>query len=63
MAKLPASSADSEHWLEHIRRLIKLGISWFILDFGHVISAEPVPRFAEEVMSPSAISWVGAFRQ
>jgi hypothetical protein len=49
---LPASSVDSARWLDELRPLIQLGVTHFMLDFGNVTSAEPIYRFAEEVLAP-----------
>jgi alkanesulfonate monooxygenase SsuD/methylene tetrahydromethanopterin reductase-like flavin-dependent oxidoreductase (luciferase family) len=51
-APLPNDHAESEAWLAILRDWVKLGISHFVLDFGHVTSTEPVLRFAEEVIKP-----------
>lgn len=51
-APLPNTSSESEAWLETLASWAKLGISHFVLDFGHVTSTEPVLRFAEEVIKP-----------
>jgi alkanesulfonate monooxygenase SsuD/methylene tetrahydromethanopterin reductase-like flavin-dependent oxidoreductase (luciferase family) len=50
--QLPNTSGDSERWLEELRPLVKLGVTHFMLDLGHVTSSEPVMRFAEEVITP-----------
>jgi len=42
----------TEVWLETLASWAKLGVSHFVLDFGHVTSTEPVQRFAEEVIKP-----------
>jgi alkanesulfonate monooxygenase SsuD/methylene tetrahydromethanopterin reductase-like flavin-dependent oxidoreductase (luciferase family) len=49
---LPTSSADSARWLDELRPLVELGVTHFMLDFGHVTSSEPMARFAEEVIAP-----------
>ncbi|UCC87721.1 MAG: TIGR03560 family F420-dependent LLM class oxidoreductase [Anaerolineales bacterium] len=49
---LPATSRDSARWLDELRPLAELGVTHFMLDFGHVTSREPVLRFVEEVMAP-----------
>jgi alkanesulfonate monooxygenase SsuD/methylene tetrahydromethanopterin reductase-like flavin-dependent oxidoreductase (luciferase family) len=51
-APLPTTGAESAAWLEEIQRWAGQGVSHMILDFGHVISTEPVLRFVEEVMTP-----------
>jgi alkanesulfonate monooxygenase SsuD/methylene tetrahydromethanopterin reductase-like flavin-dependent oxidoreductase (luciferase family) len=50
--QLPESDTDSEEWLQRLEGLRELGIGYFVLDFGHPLSAEPALRFAEEVMAP-----------
>jgi alkanesulfonate monooxygenase SsuD/methylene tetrahydromethanopterin reductase-like flavin-dependent oxidoreductase (luciferase family) len=49
---LPDSDAASERWLERLTRLSELGISHFVMDFGHPPHAEPALRFAEQVIAP-----------
>ena len=49
---LPTSSQDSARWLDELRPLVELGVTYFMLDFGHVTSTEPIARFAEEVIAP-----------
>jgi alkanesulfonate monooxygenase SsuD/methylene tetrahydromethanopterin reductase-like flavin-dependent oxidoreductase (luciferase family) len=49
---LPESDHDSEHWVEKLAALRDLGVSYFVLDFGHPLSAEPALRFAEQVIAP-----------
>jgi alkanesulfonate monooxygenase SsuD/methylene tetrahydromethanopterin reductase-like flavin-dependent oxidoreductase (luciferase family) len=49
---LPDSDAASEHWVERLRHLGELGVSYFIMDFGHPLSVEPALRFAEQVIGP-----------
>jgi hypothetical protein len=51
-SRLPQSTADSARWLEELRPLIELGLSYFMLDCGHVTATEPIVRFAEEVIGP-----------
>ncbi len=51
-APLPNTSAESAVWLETLRGWAEMGVSHFVLDFGHVTSTEPVLRFAEEVIKP-----------
>jgi hypothetical protein len=51
-AKLPISTEDSIAWLDRLRPLVDLGVKHFMIDFGNVTSAEPVERFAEEVIAP-----------
>jgi alkanesulfonate monooxygenase SsuD/methylene tetrahydromethanopterin reductase-like flavin-dependent oxidoreductase (luciferase family) len=49
---LPTSSVESRGWLDELRPLVELGVTHFMLDFGHVTSTEPIARFAEEVIAP-----------
>ena len=49
---LPTSDAESEQWLERLHRLVELGVSYFVMDFGHPLSPEPALRFAEQVITP-----------
>ena len=49
---LPESDADSEAWVERLAHLVELGVSHFVMDFGHPLDAEPIHRFAEQVMAP-----------
>ena len=49
---LPETDQDSEQWLERLGALTDLGISYFVLDFGHPLDPEPASRFAEQVMAP-----------
>jgi len=49
---LPEKTSDSEEWLERLTHLSTLGVSHFVLDFGHPLNVEPALRFAEEVITP-----------
>lgn len=49
---LPESDGDSEQWLDRLSGLCQLGISYFVLDFGHPLDPEPALRFAEQVIGP-----------
>ena len=51
-APLPRTGEESAQWVEELRRWADEGVSYFLLDFGHVTSTELVRRFAEEVMAP-----------
>lgn len=51
-APLPTTSDESRAWVEEIQRWASHGVSYILLDFGHVTSTEPVMRFVEEVMTP-----------
>jgi alkanesulfonate monooxygenase SsuD/methylene tetrahydromethanopterin reductase-like flavin-dependent oxidoreductase (luciferase family) len=50
--ELPESDEASEAWLERLSHLAGLGITDFVLDFGHPLHAEPALRFAEQVIAP-----------
>ena len=49
---LPTTDEEVAEWLETLRRWAGLGISHFVLDFGHVTSTDLVERFAAEVIQP-----------
>ena len=49
---LPESDADSEAWVERLGHLVDLGVSHFVMDFGHPLVVEPALRFAEQVIPP-----------
>ena len=49
---LPETDADAERWRERLEHLVDQGVSSFVMDFGHPLSAEPALRFAEQVMTP-----------
>ena len=49
---LPDSDEASEQWLERLTHLRDLGVSYFVLDFGHPLAAEPAVRFGEQVIAP-----------
>jgi alkanesulfonate monooxygenase SsuD/methylene tetrahydromethanopterin reductase-like flavin-dependent oxidoreductase (luciferase family) len=49
---LPETDADSEQLLDVLRHRRDLGITHFVMDFGHPQSTEPVLRFVEQVMTP-----------
>ncbi len=49
---LPETDGDAERWRERISHLRTLGISYFVLDFGHPLDVEPALRFAERVIEP-----------
>jgi alkanesulfonate monooxygenase SsuD/methylene tetrahydromethanopterin reductase-like flavin-dependent oxidoreductase (luciferase family) len=49
---LPDSDAASDAWLERLTHLGELGVTHFVLDFGHPLTPEPALRFAEQVMTP-----------
>jgi alkanesulfonate monooxygenase SsuD/methylene tetrahydromethanopterin reductase-like flavin-dependent oxidoreductase (luciferase family) len=49
---LPDSDAASEAWLDRLGHLSELGVSYFVMDFGHPLHVEPALRFAEQVITP-----------
>jgi len=49
---LPTTDEESEQLLEVLRHRRSLGITHFVMDFGHPQSTEPVLRFVEQVMAP-----------
>ncbi|MEI6495154.1 MAG: LLM class flavin-dependent oxidoreductase [Actinomycetota bacterium] len=49
---LPATDVDSAVLREKLEHLTTLGISHFVMDFGHPQSVEPVLRFVEQVLQP-----------
>lgn len=49
---LPDTDGEAARWLERLGRLQELGVTYFVLDFGHPLSTEPALRFAEEVIAP-----------
>jgi alkanesulfonate monooxygenase SsuD/methylene tetrahydromethanopterin reductase-like flavin-dependent oxidoreductase (luciferase family) len=49
---LPESDTASAEWLERLGHLRALGITSFVMDFGHPLHPEPALRFAEQVMEP-----------
>jgi alkanesulfonate monooxygenase SsuD/methylene tetrahydromethanopterin reductase-like flavin-dependent oxidoreductase (luciferase family) len=49
---LPDSDAASTQWRERLEHLRELGITSFVMDFGHPLHVEPALRFAEQVMTP-----------
>jgi alkanesulfonate monooxygenase SsuD/methylene tetrahydromethanopterin reductase-like flavin-dependent oxidoreductase (luciferase family) len=49
---LPDSDAESEAWLERLTHLVELGVTYFVMDFGHPLHADPALRFAEQVITP-----------
>src|SRR5262245_51040132 len=49
---LPDSDATSRQWLERLSHLRDLGVTYFVMDFGHPLHPEPALRFAEQVMGP-----------
>jgi alkanesulfonate monooxygenase SsuD/methylene tetrahydromethanopterin reductase-like flavin-dependent oxidoreductase (luciferase family) len=49
---LPTSDAESEQWIERLSAQRDLGVSVFVMDFGHPLDVEPALRFAEQVIAP-----------
>jgi len=49
---LPDSDDASEQWLARLMHLRDLGITYYVLDFGHPLHPEPGLRFAEQVIAP-----------
>ena len=47
---LPNNDSDSQQFVDDLTRLREIGVSHFVLDFGHPQSTEPVHRFVEQVM-------------
>lgn len=47
---LPSNDTESQQFVEDITRLHEIGVSHFVMDFGHPKSTEPVFRFVEQVM-------------
>ena len=47
---LPNSDHESQKFVEDLIRLYEIGVSHFVLDFGHPQTTEPVLRFVEQVM-------------
>lgn len=50
--KLPRTAEESAQWVERLRPYADLGVQRFMLDFGTVVTPEPIQRFVEEVMAP-----------
>ncbi len=49
---LPESDAASAQWVERLTHLHELGVTYFVMDFGHPLDAEPGLRFIEQVIGP-----------
>lgn len=49
--ELPESDEESEEWLARLSDIANLGVTYFVLDFGHPPRVEPALRFAEQVMA------------
>jgi alkanesulfonate monooxygenase SsuD/methylene tetrahydromethanopterin reductase-like flavin-dependent oxidoreductase (luciferase family) len=50
--ELPDSDEASARWVERLAHLGDLGVTSFVLDFGHPLDPEPGLRFAEQVIAP-----------
>jgi alkanesulfonate monooxygenase SsuD/methylene tetrahydromethanopterin reductase-like flavin-dependent oxidoreductase (luciferase family) len=50
--ELPITDTESEQWVERLAHLADLGVTSFVMDFGHPLDAEPAIRFAEQVIAP-----------
>ncbi|MFM8001920.1 MAG: LLM class flavin-dependent oxidoreductase, partial [Actinomycetota bacterium] len=48
---LPTTSAESEQYVADLTHLTELGVTHFVMDFGHPLSTEPVMRFVDEVIN------------
>jgi alkanesulfonate monooxygenase SsuD/methylene tetrahydromethanopterin reductase-like flavin-dependent oxidoreductase (luciferase family) len=53
---LPTTDAESAEWLERLTAQRDLGVSIFVMDFGHPLDVEPALRFAEQVIAPMRAS-------
>jgi alkanesulfonate monooxygenase SsuD/methylene tetrahydromethanopterin reductase-like flavin-dependent oxidoreductase (luciferase family) len=49
---LPTTDAESDAIRDDLERLAGLGVSHFVMDFGHPLSTEPILRFVEQVLTP-----------
>jgi alkanesulfonate monooxygenase SsuD/methylene tetrahydromethanopterin reductase-like flavin-dependent oxidoreductase (luciferase family) len=49
---LPDSDEASERWQQRLTHLADLGVTYFVMDFGHPLQVEPALRFAEQVIAP-----------
>ncbi len=49
---LPDSDSDSAALFERLAHLHSMGVSYFVMDFGHPLTPEPIHRFVEQVMTP-----------
>lgn len=50
--ELPETTADSARLIEELQPLVELGVTYFMFNWGHVTTTEPIVRFAEEVIKP-----------
>jgi alkanesulfonate monooxygenase SsuD/methylene tetrahydromethanopterin reductase-like flavin-dependent oxidoreductase (luciferase family) len=53
---LPESDEASEQWVQRLTHLRELGVTHFVMDFGHPLQVEPALRFAEQVIAPMKAS-------
>lgn len=51
-AAFPTSPDQTAQWLDSLRACMGLGVTQFILDFGHVPSTDLIEQFAQDVMLP-----------
>jgi len=49
---LPETDAESQAWLDRLGPLVELGVSHFVMDFGHPLHVEPALRFVDQVIAP-----------
>ncbi|MEO7370081.1 MAG: LLM class flavin-dependent oxidoreductase [Ilumatobacteraceae bacterium] len=49
---LPGNDVESAQWVERLTHLGELGVTYFVMDFGHPLDVEPALRFAEQVIVP-----------
>jgi alkanesulfonate monooxygenase SsuD/methylene tetrahydromethanopterin reductase-like flavin-dependent oxidoreductase (luciferase family) len=49
---LPDSDGESEEWVDRLTHLVDLGVTYFVMDFGHPLAVDPALRFAEQVIVP-----------
>ncbi len=49
---LPETDAESDELRELLTHYRSMGVSHFVMDFGHPQSTEPILRFAEQVIGP-----------
>lgn len=53
---LPESDTASQQWLDRLTHLRELGVTYFVMDFGHPLQPEPALRFADQVIAPMKAS-------
>lgn len=49
---LPQDDAEAEALLAELNEWVDLGVSYFVMDFGHPGTPDDIPRFVEQVMAP-----------